>query len=370
MTMMSFTGCVLLCAVILCNVGGIESSNSTVLIPRLNVKENMTSVVYLLKVCKYTRQSSVQEFRKFWNGQFARTLSQCSLDNIEFDCANNIVIEMYIPCKFTSVVNGLIVDSSMLNSSNYNFFNYEWAKYAVNRSEFDTMEYKYNLFVIPKGTPAKFYGLATLGCPAGECFSWYNTETYQPNLFLHELGHNLGLHHSGRLNDEYGDPTCVMGSQPNRCWNAAHRYILGWSEPKLNLLLSKNSVNLRASLTLSTTEFIKVNEAIFMEYVDLSTQPNKIPTSLYVYQLNMNMTTSLLCSMSEAGDVCQVLHNVPFTLKIANMSKTEILFDICGGSNCHAPRTPPNSNSNGNVRTVSLLVNMVVFVMFTMMMKL
>lgn len=367
----------LVCAIILCNVSisqGVESSNSTVLIPRFNVKENMTSVVYLLKVCNYTRQTPVEEFKKFWNGEFARNLRQCSMDNVQFDGNNNIVVEMYIPCKFTSVVSGFVVDATMLSDSNYNSFNFEWANYAVNRSEFNVTNYKYKMFVIPKNTPAKFYGLATLGCPQDDCFSWYNTETYVPNLFLHEIGHNMGLDHSRTVNDEYGDTTCVMGNQPNRCWNAAHRYTLGWSEPRLNLLLGKNSVNLRASVTLSTSEFIKVNQAIFMEYVDLSAHPNKIPLSLHVYQLNMNLSTLLLCSMSKIGDVCQVTTDTSFTIKIANMSDTEILFGICVGSgNCQiVTGTPPKSDGSFRMTLTpcGILLNVIVFMMFIVRMKL
>ena len=43
---------------------------------------------------------------------------------------------------------------------------------------------------------------------------------YRYGVRMHELGHNLGLHHSGWMNSEgvavseYGDPSAVLGSGP------------------------------------------------------------------------------------------------------------------------------------------------------------
>lgn len=54
---------------------------------------------------------------------------------------------------------------------------------------------------------------------------------------LHEIGHNLGLGHSGLEGESsYGDKTCMMGSfngnddAPQLCYNAAKSWFLGWYE--------------------------------------------------------------------------------------------------------------------------------------------
>ncbi len=52
---------------------------------------------------------------------------------------------------------------------------------------------------------------------------------------MHEVGHNLGLMHSGDGSNEYGDTTGYMGSTPtdddfNMCFNAAKNWQLGWYE--------------------------------------------------------------------------------------------------------------------------------------------
>ena len=62
--------------------------------------------------------------------------------------------------------------------------------------------------------------------------------TYSMRLAAHELGHNMGLFHAARYNDEYGDPTCAMGfvggglKDRKACFNAPHMNALGWTVPE------------------------------------------------------------------------------------------------------------------------------------------
>jgi hypothetical protein len=61
--------------------------------------------------------------------------------------------------------------------------------------------------------------------------SYYKIDTY-----VHELGHNFGLSHAGRINaattefEEYGDSSSSMGSDiaPKICYNAPQQWALGW----------------------------------------------------------------------------------------------------------------------------------------------
>jgi hypothetical protein len=81
----------------------------------------------------------------------------------------------------------------------------------------------------------KFGGLAYLGCGGGGCRAW--VRRFDPTkLWAHELGHLTGLHHASLdpnddnvIDDEYGDFSCPMGSDPSwRRYHAVHRYQNGW----------------------------------------------------------------------------------------------------------------------------------------------
>ena len=60
--------------------------------------------------------------------------------------------------------------------------------------------------------------------------------TYASNVMvqMHELGHNLGMYHSGEGNSSYLDHTCMMGNSqfaddaPIQCFNGAKSWFLGW----------------------------------------------------------------------------------------------------------------------------------------------
>ena len=50
---------------------------------------------------------------------------------------------------------------------------------------------------------------------------------------MHEVGHNLGMGHSGDSSGEYGDESCIMGGGFSEngallCYNAAKSWQMGW----------------------------------------------------------------------------------------------------------------------------------------------
>ncbi|KAG2497119.1 hypothetical protein HYH03_004710 [Edaphochlamys debaryana] len=55
------------------------------------------------------------------------------------------------------------------------------------------------------------------------------------NVFKHELGHNIGLSHSGRGDNAYGDGSDPMGYCQRCLYNAPHMMQLGWSKPYATL---------------------------------------------------------------------------------------------------------------------------------------
>lgn len=84
----------------------------------------------------------------------------------------------------------------------------------------------------------------------GGTLSVYNNDwcTY-PSVLLHEVGHNLGLLHSGEDDYEYDDQSCMMGysysddDSPQMCFNAAKMWQLGWFSARSLTLSSSGTLN-------------------------------------------------------------------------------------------------------------------------------
>ena len=71
--------------------------------------------------------------------------------------------------------------------------------------------------------------------PVNHFMSFYNDDWFESvTLQMHEVGHTLGLDHSGTDGDEYGDYSGLMGTSnrnndgPSKCFNAAKSFQLGW----------------------------------------------------------------------------------------------------------------------------------------------
>jgi hypothetical protein len=74
-------------------------------------------------------------------------------------------------------------------------------------------------------------------------YSFYNDEWCQyVAAQMHEVGHNIGLAHSGELGQgDYGDETGLMGSSigkddVSQCFNAQKNYQLGWYDDKVQTI--------------------------------------------------------------------------------------------------------------------------------------
>lgn len=87
--------------------------------------------------------------------------------------------------------------------------------------------YSRRVYVIPGGS-CGFAGLGTVG--GNPSRAWVTGACQIPDVYAHELGHNLGMHHASTPTSEYGDRSCVMGigGVGLRHFNAPHQLQMGW----------------------------------------------------------------------------------------------------------------------------------------------
>jgi len=126
-----------------------------------------------------------------------------------------------------------------------------------NYSNISISTYSHIIYILPDG--CGFAGLGQVGPCIGPCKLWISSaQAYSPNVYIHELGHNMGLNHSSYNGDPYGDLSGAMGSCcSNRCYNGAHLYILDWAFPKNVYKLPLKDVTV---IKLYPNEFIKIDD--------------------------------------------------------------------------------------------------------------
>jgi gametolysin peptidase M11 len=98
----------------------------------------------------------------------------------------------------------------------------------------DLSGYTEKVYVIPSDPCGKERGYATIGGSPG--LAWIAI-CHDPEVFTHEMGHNLGMAHARTLTNEYGDESDIMGNTTVglRNLDAPHRDQFNWI-PAANLL--------------------------------------------------------------------------------------------------------------------------------------
>eukprot|EP00979_Chaetoceros_neogracilis_P016215 scaffold7356_cov164-Chaetoceros_neogracile.AAC.2 len=145
------------------------------------------------------------------------------------DCSNGALI--FDPATGTNVNNGVLTVTTTENLDGMTWQN--CGRIATNGAR--GINRDYTMIVCPD--VVNFGGAAAWGQMPGS-ISWYKSRyASAPIVQMHELGHNLGHHHSGKDGVTYADPTCNMGNRgswsdrgSNFCFNAAKTWANKWYE--------------------------------------------------------------------------------------------------------------------------------------------
>merc|ERR1712151_1245996 len=92
-----------------------------------------------------------------------------------------------------------------------------------------------------------------------------------PSLQMHELGHNIGLSHSGNEMYEYGDESCFMGLSsdgmdgPKICFDSVKSWELGWYKSS-HLTLDANNNNNFYVQTPKSSNNVKIASKDYLYY--------------------------------------------------------------------------------------------------------
>jgi hypothetical protein len=252
-----------------------------------------TSIVFIATICSWQQPQNKTKFEAFYLQEFSRSLNGCSKGNVIFsnNASKNIAMNVNIPCVYKSVIDDkLVIDNRLINEDNTYGYVVEWMRYALQFAD-NINDYRYKLLVVPSNDVIPWRGLGKVG----GSFSWYNTHDLDDNLYLHEIGHNLGLGHAMKDGEEYGDDTCVMGAGTN-CYTAPHRHFLGWDYPMMTINLSSSSWNKTIHMK-KNGEFMVFNNNLYIESSSLSVN---------AYILQNNISTSYVCKVDTEASSCYI----------------------------------------------------------------
>lgn len=262
----------------------------------------LKALVLVLSVCSYGPAVAPKALSPVLVG-LDNMLRVCSFNKTGL-AGGTKVLQSYvpIPCSGQTHLGQSFVSSSCEFGA--------WGDYALHYAErslgVPVWEYKHRIFIVPKGDVCPWGGMGYVGC-TNDCRVWVSGDLWNmPMVYIHELGHNMGLEHAGMLGDNgYGDFSSAMGFCCNsRCHGAPHSNVLGWSQP----LAILDTTSLRAGRWLTFTVPAAVHDkknhiVITPDWKDRNAH------KLYVsYRKRRGVDIGLQAGFADAV----ILHSMPF----------------------------------------------------------
>jgi hypothetical protein len=171
-----------------------------------------------------------------------------------------------------------------------------WAEYVDKAISFQKNQTSHHVYIVP-GSLCNWCGLSYMNCSTDQpCKTWISSVCASTSsVYLHELGHSIGLYHASQSDDPYGDMSDSMGYCCNRrCYNAPHAEQLGWQSPLVIYKKPWSKASYR--LPLATT-FIKIqlpNKWVYVQYRKSSIREQLPVNGIYIYSKPKGSTNSTL----------------------------------------------------------------------------
>lgn len=316
----------------------------------LNTIGIITSITYIIDICDSKAPTDITNIQDLW---FTNDISlqgmfqSYSYGKDLFLKENNIIIErIQMPCTGTYM--GQIWNSELCGENEI----YGWADLATQFAQkqgININKFNHHILLLPPRQACAWSGLSQQTCQSGQiCITWINDNVVALDTIMHELGHSLGLHHSGTCDynmpnyfNQYGDQTSPMGNSNNiKAFNAPQSWSLYWSQP-INTITSNNMLpgkiyyfTLPALIT-SPINFIVIRpdwiqnpSPIFCNNINLI---GTAPVSYYIsYRMAINYDIGLSINNSiivYAYNGSQILNDRPLTILIDQLNVGEMWID-------------------------------------------
>lgn len=214
-----------------------------------------------------------------------------------------------------------------------------WASYADNYAAkvlgIRPGTYSHHIYLLPKNDPCGFGGLGSVGTEClidRTCRVWVSGSIPKEiAVYMHELGHNLGLPHASYMSDQYGDLTDVMGYCCKvRCFAAPNTDRMKWTRAAYQFTLPYNKPSIE--LNLKPKQYVMIYDKVRREktYIQFRVAGIGYDKDIAVTGVNIYILPQLGSAMSQLQDTLilknQMWQNIYAGIKVTllDISQTRV----------------------------------------------
>ncbi|PRW55912.1 hypothetical protein C2E21_5247 [Chlorella sorokiniana] len=146
----------------------------------------------------------------------------------------------YIALPCTGSVNGIAMQWNSCDADDWVAAASALAQQQLAAQGDSLTNYPYQVFLLPNRPADCYWGALAWASGQSVAVQALGDVALAPFVYVHELGHTLGLEHAGKGDNVYGDDTATMGGFPpggglsdggtDRCHNAPQSWQLGWTD--------------------------------------------------------------------------------------------------------------------------------------------